>query len=178
MTNHLIKRLALVMVIALLAAPALGAEVSRIDNYVDILKSDIKAQKEALMKKALQLTDKEYAAFMPIYREYQTELAAWRDKKAALTKEYMKSMETMTKAQAKQLSQKAIALDEEKTRLKKKYYAKIEKALSSIPAIRFFQTEGALANLEELQDSASLPVAGEHYGSYPGGNPPPLWDAK
>ena len=175
MTKHMIKAL---VIIALMAPPALGAEVSRIDNYVDILKSDIKAQKEALMKKALQLTDEEYAKFQPIYREYQTELAAWRDKKAALTKEYMKSMETMTKAQAKQLSQKAIALDEEITQIKIKYFAKTEKALSSIPAIKFFQTENALANLEELQDSASLPVAGEHYGSYPGGNPPPLWDTK
>jgi hypothetical protein len=45
MTKHMIKAL---VIIALMAAPALGAEVSRIDNYVDILKSDIKAQKEAL----------------------------------------------------------------------------------------------------------------------------------
>jgi hypothetical protein len=175
MTKHLVKALAIVV---LMAAPALCAEVSRIDNYVDILKSDIKAQKEALMKKALQLTDEEYAKFQPIYKEYQAELAAWRNKKVALTKEYMESMETMTKEQAKTLSKKLIALDEEKTRLKKKYFAKIEKTLSSVPAIKFFQTEGALANLEELQDSASLPEAGEHYGSYPGGNPPPLWDKK
>jgi hypothetical protein len=175
MTKHLVKAL---VIIALLAGPAMGAEVSRMDNYVDILKSDIKAQKEALMKKALKLTDEEYNKFQPIYKEYQAELSAWREKKVALTKEYMKNVETMTKAQAKALAQKAIALDEEKTQLKKKYFAKIEKALSSVPAIRFFQTEGALANLEELQDSASLPVAGEHYGSYPGGNPPPLWDTK
>ena len=175
MTKHIIKAL---IIIALTAAPALCAEVSRIDNYVDILKSDIKAQKEVLMKKALKLTDEEYAKFQPIYKEYQAELVAWRDKKAALTKEYIKNMETMTEAQAQTLSKKVIALDEEKTRLKKKYYAKIEKALSSIPAIKFFQTEGALANLEELQDSASLPEAREHYGSYPGGNPPPLWDEK
>ena len=175
MTKHLVKAL---VIIALLVEPAMGAEVSRMDNYVDILKSDIKAQKEALMKKALKLTDEEYAKFQPIYKEYKAELSAWREKKVALTKEYMKNVETMTKAQAKAVAQKAIALDEEKTQIKKKYFAKIEKALSSIPAIRFFQTENALANLEELQDSASLPVAGEHYGSYPGGNPPPLWDTK
>ena len=74
MTKHIITAL---LIIALTAAPALCAEVSRIDNYVDILKSDIKAQKEALMKKALKLTDEEYAKFQPIYKEYQAELVAW-----------------------------------------------------------------------------------------------------
>jgi hypothetical protein len=175
MTKHIVSAL---VIVALMAAPALSAENARVKNYADILKSDIRAAKEDLMKKALKLSEKEYAVFLPVYREYQAELSAWRDKKAALTKEYIKNMETMTEAQAKALSIKAIALDEEKTRLKKKYFAKIEKELSSIPAIKYLQTESALANLEELQDSAGLPPSGEHYGSYPGGNPPPLWDEK
>ena len=91
MTKHLIKA---AVIIALMAAPAMGSDKAtaakdpKIDNFTKILKSDIKAQKEALMKKALQLSDKEYAAFLPIYREYQAEAAKLREKKAVLIKEY------------------------------------------------------------------------------------------
>lgn len=168
-----------VVIVALMAAPAMGAEKAKaakdpkLDNFSDILKSDIKAQKEDLMKKSLQLKDKEYEKFLRIYREYQAEAAKLREKKAALEKEFSSSSKTMTNEQAKEHSKKAFALEDEKSQLKRSYFSKIESALSTIPAVKFFETESALSHLEELQDSASLPEAGEHYGRYPGGNPPP-----
>ena len=162
-----------------MAAPAMGADKAKttkdpkLDNFSKILKSDIKAQKEAIMKKALQLKDEEYEKFLGIYREYQAEAVKLRAKKAELIKEYAGSSKTMTDAQAKEYSKKAFALDDEKAQLKKSYFAKIESALSSIPAVKFFETESALSHLEDLQDSAALPPSGVHYGSFPGGNPPP-----
>ena len=176
MAKHLIKVL---VIIALMASPALGAEKAKatkdtkIDNFAKIPKSDITAQKEALMKKALQLKDKEYEAFLPIYREYQAEAAKLREKKAELIKEYTGSSKTMTDAQAKEHSKKAFALEDDKSQLKRSYFSKIESALSSIPAVKFFETESALSHLEELQDSSALPPSRVHYGSFPGGNPPP-----
>ena len=176
MKKHILNA---VVIIVLMAAPAMGAEKAtaakdpKIDNFTKILKSDIKAQKEALMKKALQLSDKEYAAFLPIYREYQAEAAKLREKKAELIKEYTGSSKTMTDAQAKEHSKKAFALEDDKSQLKRSYFSKIESALSSIPAVKFFETESALSHLEELQDSSALPPSRVHYGSFPGGNPPP-----
>jgi hypothetical protein len=176
MKGHILSA---VVIIALMAAPAMGAEKAKttkdpkLDNFSKILKSDIKAQKEEIMKKSLQLKDEEYEKFLRIYREYQAEAAKLREKKAALEKEFSSSLKTMTDAQAKEHSKKVFALEDEKSQLKKSYFSKIESALSSIPAVKFFETESALSHLEELQDSAGLPPSRVHYGSFPGGNPPP-----
>ena len=47
--------------------------------YVELLRSDLRAQKVAIITEVMQFTEAEDAKFWPIYREYETELAKIND---------------------------------------------------------------------------------------------------
>src|SRR4051812_15020423 len=56
--------------------------------YVSLLRSDLRAEKTAIIAEVMQFTDAEDQKFWPIYREYETELAAINTERMALVKEY------------------------------------------------------------------------------------------
>jgi len=56
--------------------------------YVELLRSDLRAQKVAVITEMMQFTDAEDAAFWPVYREYERDLTKINDERLALVKEY------------------------------------------------------------------------------------------
>src|SRR5258707_11396386 len=68
--------------------------------YVELLRSDLRAQKVAVITEVMQFTEAEDAKFWPVYREYETELAKINDDRMALIKDYALSFEALTDATA------------------------------------------------------------------------------
>ncbi len=68
--------------------------------YVELLRSDIRAQKVAIITEVMQFTEAEDAKFWPVYREYETELAKINDDRIALIKQYADSYTSLTDATA------------------------------------------------------------------------------
>ena len=71
------------------ATPAAGG--STMDKYVELLRSNVQAEKKEILTEALSLTDAEGKTFWPIYREYETALAGWGDQRYNLIKQYGKA---------------------------------------------------------------------------------------
>src|SRR5215204_918781 len=61
------------------ALPAKDAEdqarALNLTAYAELLRSDVRARKVAIITEVMGFTDKEDAAFWPIYREYDLEMA-------------------------------------------------------------------------------------------------------
>jgi len=126
--------------------------------YVELLRSDIRAQKVAILTEMMDFTEAEDTAFWPIYREYDVELSKINDDRLKLITDYAKSYDAMTDAIADRIAKAALDLEARRHALKLKYYDRIKGALSPKQAARFLQVENQLLLLLDLQIASSLPV--------------------
>jgi hypothetical protein len=136
-----------------------GTNTLNLSAYAELLRSDLRTQKVAIITTMMGFTEAEDAAFWPVYREYDAEMAKLGDERVALIAEYAKNYENMTDASADQLATKAIDLEARRQAAKARCYDRVKKALSPRTALRFLQVEHQLQQLIDLQISASLPIA-------------------
>ena len=142
------------------AKPATAADTrdTNIRAYAELLRSDVRSQKVAILAEMMEFTDQEDAKFWPIYREYDVELSKISDDRITLIQEYAKNYEKMTDPVADRLAKGALDLEARRHALKLKYYDRLKAALSAKTAARFLQVENQLLMLLDLQISAALPI--------------------
>jgi predicted GH43/DUF377 family glycosyl hydrolase len=128
------------------------------DAYIELLRSDVKTKKVAIVTEVMQFTDEEAKVFWPVYREYELELAKIGDARIELIKDYARNYETMTDEKAKELIQRALKLEERRTKVKKQYFKKFDKVLPSKAVAKFFQLENQINLLIDLQIASELPL--------------------
>jgi hypothetical protein len=126
--------------------------------YVELLRADVRAQKVAFLTELMEFTEAEDKVFWPIYRAYDTELAAINDERVTGIEEYARNYQNVSDALADKLATKALELEGRRTALKEKYYARLKSALSATTAARFLQIENQLLLIIDLQIAASLPI--------------------
>jgi hypothetical protein len=127
--------------------------------YAELLRSDVNAQKVAIITEVMGFTEAEDAKFWPIYREYEAEMAKIGDERVALIAEYARNYANVTEQMADKLATKAIELEGRRQAVKAKCYERVKGALSPRTAMRFLQVEHQLQLLIDLQIAASLPIA-------------------
>jgi hypothetical protein len=127
--------------------------------YTELLRSDLRAQKVAVITEIMHFTDEEDAVFWPIYREYELELSRLNDERLAAIETYSRIYSRLTATTANELAVKVLELEARRTALKQKYYGKLKTALSPLTAARALQVENQIQLLIDLQVAASLPVA-------------------
>jgi hypothetical protein len=146
---------------AMAQAPATSAGDMRQANiraYVDLLRSDVRAQKVAIITELMAFTEAEDKAFWPIYREYDADLTTLNDEKLKGIQEFASNYETLTDAMADSLATRALDLETRRTALRQKYHARIKSELSPRIAARFLQIEHQIQLLIDLQIAAALPI--------------------
>lgn len=134
------------------------AQDTNIRAYIELLRSDVKTKKTAILVELMQLTDDQADKFWPIYREYDFELQALNDEKLAGIEYYAKNYQNMTDEKADELAKLALALENRRNALKAKYYEKIREQLGGIIAARFLQIENQMLMVVDLQIASSLPI--------------------
>ena len=147
------KKLLFVLVFVLVNTVAYAQEA-----YIELLRSDVKTRKVAIITKVMQFTDEEANAFWPVHREYEFELTKLGDGKLELIKDYAQNYETMTDEKAEELIKGVFKLEGKRTKLKKKYFKKFDKVLPSKTVAKFFQLENQILLLIDLQIASQLPL--------------------
>jgi hypothetical protein len=143
----------------LLFASTAAAQDS-LDQWIKMLKEDLKAQKkEVLTQEMKTFTPEEAKRFWPIYDAYNTELENFVDARLALIKAYIDDYDTLTDAQATELLNRRFNIQKQRAALDEKYRKRFETALSPKRLVRFYQIEHQLQLLIELQATSSLPLA-------------------
>ena len=138
--------------------PARGAGDSMSESDFELMRSDIRTKKASLIVDRMKFTDQEAAAFWPVYRQYETELAAINDKKVSIMKEYMNRHQSMTDKEAKQLAENVFDVDQKTLDLRTKCFGALEKVLPGKTIVRWLQLERRLQLLVDAQLSKDLPV--------------------
>jgi hypothetical protein len=135
------------------------ARTKNLTAYAELLRSDVRAQKVAIITEVMDFTDAENAAFWPIYREYDTEMTKLGDERVALIEEYARNFNALTDETAGTLAAKAIDLETRRRAAMAACYDRVKKATSAKTALRFLQVEHQLQLIVDLQISAALPIA-------------------
>lgn len=139
-------------------APARGAGDSMSESDFELLRSDIRTKKASLIADRMKFTDQEAAAFWPVYRQYETELAAINDKKVSIMKDYVNHHQSLNDKQAKQLAEDVFDVDQKTLDLRTKCFGALEKVLPAKTIVRWLQLERRLQLLVDAQLSKDLPV--------------------
>ena len=163
-------RTAVVTLVALLAAapaaraqaPQSGADpqaqTKNLAEYAELLRSDVRAQKVAIITQMMEFSESDAAKFWPIYRDYDAEMTKLSDERVAIISDYAKNYEKMTDDIADRLATKAIDLEGRRREATGKCYENVKKALGAKTAMRFLQVEHQLLLLIDLQIASSLPI--------------------
>ena len=163
MTTRLAGALICVVISAAAASgqttPASDAAKLNLTAYAELLRSDVRAQKVAILIEVVGFDEREDKAFWPLYREFDAEMTKLGDERIALIADYAAHYEALTDAAAEQLATKALDLESRRQATRAKYYQRIKGVLSPRTALRFLQVEHQLQLIIDLQISASLPVA-------------------
>jgi uncharacterized membrane protein len=130
-----------------------------LDSYIESLRTDLRADKVALISDVMRFDDQESRAFWPVYRKYEAEVTKINDQRIALIKSYSDKFVTMTNAEAKTIIDQTIDLQSSRTELTRKYAKEFQKAgLSSVAVAKFLQFEHRLNLLVDLQIASELPA--------------------
>jgi hypothetical protein len=139
------------------AKPVTDQELN-IQAYEKLLRADINSKRDAIVKQVLQLSDSDAQTFWPIYQDYEKEREKLDDTEAQLTNEYVAAYQNISEDKADELLSKSFELEAQRAELKKKYFDTMKKALSASTAARFFEVDGQIQHVHDLQLSAKLPA--------------------
>jgi len=156
------KKLFVVLALLLVAKTAYAQE-----QYAELLMSDIKTQKVAVLTEAMALEEAQSEPFWQIYRDYDYELSAIVDQRIALIKDYAASFSTMTDEKAADLAKLSFKVESDRAKLRQKYYKKFAKDVSPLVGARWLMLERTINNLMDLQIAAEMPLIQEGWESPP-----------
>jgi len=129
-----------------------------VDQDIQMLREDVRAQKKQIVAANMNLTPDEATKFWPIYDQYTAEVAKIGDARVALIKEYAQNYGTMTDAQINDLMKKETSIDQQFSALRLKYVPIFEKAISAKKTALWYQIDRRLDLLVDLQLAANIPM--------------------
>jgi Spy/CpxP family protein refolding chaperone len=142
------------------AAASSGAKASdqEIDKDVELLRADLRSNKKQVIAANMKLTDAQAEKFWPVYDAYTQETTKLGDARYALIKEYAKTYDTMTDAQADDLLKRTAALDQQAATLRQQWIPKFRKVLTGKQTALFFQLDRRITLLIDLQLASEIPL--------------------
>ena len=150
----------LTVIFGMLAVCPLGRAQEQeptIDSTIAVVRANMRADRTTLITNAMQFSDKDGAAFWPIYEQYEYERSRVDDRRAAVIKQYIQNYANLTDAEAKEMAEQMFECESRLSELRKKYYKKFNRVLPALTVTKFFQLERRVDLLMDMQVEASLP---------------------
>lgn len=153
------KRLSsrLLIMICLAVVPSAWSQFED-DRAVQLTRSAIQAERQAIIAANLELSEKENAVFWPLYEEYRNALESAIKTRVDLLNQYFSSYETLTDQEATALLEKHLAWEKEVLKVRSTYAKKMSKALSGKTVAKFFQIENKMDIIVEYEMAGEIPL--------------------
>jgi Spy/CpxP family protein refolding chaperone len=123
-----------------------------------LLDAQIGTNKLAVLKRALQLSAEQEAAFWPVYREYDKALAQLHERRNDLMHAFAATYGQSTDADATALARSHFKLRRDRLRLRERYFREVAAATSPTIAARFLQVENTFGALGDMRVGANVPI--------------------
>ena len=128
------------------------------DADVKLLREDLQSLKTQIITNTMAFSDKEAAAFGPLYKEYATAQNSIAEKRLTLITDYAQNLDKMNDAKARDLTDRLFAIEDETQALRKKYFSRFEKALGAKRAAKFYQVDSRLTQMVNIQLASEIPL--------------------
>ncbi len=154
------KSVLLTITFALVTLPAISraqTQEASIGSTIELVRADMQADRAKIITAAMTFSDKDAAAFWPIYRKYEYERSTLDDRRAAVIKDYAAKFSTLGDADAKAMAERMFDCESALVALKKKYFKKFNAALPALTVTKFFQLEHRIDLLMDTKVESSLP---------------------
>lgn len=129
------------------------------NDLIELVKSDVKVTRKALITETMVFTEAESEIFWPIYREYEYKLEELANKRIAILKDFTANYENLSNEKADDLMKASFSFLEDRLSLNEKYYKKFAKELSPTIAAKYYQVENEIQLLIDLSLASELPYA-------------------
>jgi hypothetical protein len=143
----------------LVSQPLWGQDDGQWRDEMEVLRTQIHADRQAVVAAAMEFGDQEGAAFWPVYKEYRFEMGKIGDRTAALIEEFSRNYDTLTDAKASDLLQRMLTLKKERVDLQRSYVGKFKKVLSPLRVAKYYQVENKLDAVIDFELAAAIPLA-------------------
>ncbi len=129
-------------------------------DEIELTRSLIQTERQAITAKNLELTEAEAEEFWPAFRAYRGELTKLGDRALAMIKSYAEAYnaDSMTDAKADALIKEYLSIEEAELKLKKRWWKKFRKILSARKAARYFQLENKLDAVVDVDLADQIPL--------------------
>jgi len=127
-------------------------------DVLEAARTQIQADRKAVVAKAMGLTDEQGAKFWPVYNEYRESMRKVDDKLVQLANNYFQNTDKITDEQSQSMLSQWMNLNAEKVNVKKAYVKKFSKAIPSNKVIRFYQVENKMDAVINYELAASIPL--------------------
>lgn len=128
------------------------------DDLIELLRSDLQADKAALVEIAMDLTEADAEMFWPIYNKYEVERTALGDRTIEVLKAYPGAVNVTETTTVAMLGDEWMKIEQDRVKMNKKYYNQAAKKLAPRVAVRWMQIEHRISLLINLQLAADVPL--------------------
>ena len=126
-------------------------------SSIEVVRADTQADRVTIITQSMNFSEKDAAAFWPIYRKYEYERSLLDDRRVAVIKSYSDKFPNLTDSDAKSMAQEMFDCEARLAELKKRYFKKFNEVLPALKVTTFFQVEHRLDLLVDMRVESSLP---------------------
>ena len=141
------------------AADAALAQATNAKDDMQLLISQIQADKRAVVLGSMQLTDAEVAAFTPIYDKYQADMKTQFQDAVEMLNKFAANYGSMTDDAAKDIMKDWFKLRDARNDTMEKYAKQMGRALPPTKVLQWVQIENKLNALLDVQAASVIPVS-------------------
>jgi hypothetical protein len=127
------------------------------DSAIEVIRADMRAQRATIITAAMNFSDKDAAAFWPVYRKYERERTIVDDGRVAVIREYADKYPNLTDADAKAMAERMLDSERRLADLNKAYFKKFNEVLPALTVTKFFQLEHRIDLTMDMKVESSLP---------------------
>jgi len=129
------------------------------DTDIQLLRQDLRAQKQKLIAQNLPMSESEAVKFWAVYNRYSQDLKEINDEKFRLIKQYRDTWGTMGDDEALIYLRRWLEVDTQAHALRSKYVLDFSKVLPGKKTATFFQLDRRISTMMDLQFSSQIPLA-------------------
>jgi hypothetical protein len=152
--KHLIGILAIL--VAAFAPAVLSAQTA--DDAIQLTRSAIQTERQAVVAANLGLNESESAVFWPMYRDYRNAVNQAADAKVDILRRLFSNYETLTDDEAMSLLDDHLAFEKEILKIRTSYAKKMSKVLPGRTVARFFQIENKMDAIIDYEMAGEIPL--------------------
>ena len=135
-----------------------GGPIVATDADIQLLRQDLRTQKQKLIAQNLPMTESEAVKFWAVYKSYAKDLKQINDEKFRLIKQYGDSWGTMTNDEALIYIRRWLEVDEQVHQLRSNYVMNVSQALPGKKAATFFQLDRRISMMMDIQLASQMPL--------------------